>query len=583
MSTNESRGHQPRRRVAILGGGVGGLSCAHELSQRGLEVTVYEAGTSSAHLGGKARSHYVPGTGTDGRRDLPGEHGFRFYPSFYRNVIRTMDEIPDPLSPTGMVAGNLVGTPEAGIVIDGGEVMMTPRRPRTVRDVVDSVKGIYRMGGNLRDLGRYLGTHLKYLTSCEARRESEVESQNWAAYTGLAEPGRYQESFREVLLSCTSTMVAMNAERGSSRTLGHVSSLLILDWFGTAAVDRTMLGPTSECWIEPWQRELHRRGVRFVFGAPVVRLEMDGDQVARAWLRPPSDRGAEIPIEADVFVLAVPLEVAHRLVTPAMAAVEPALGRLARLDMDHMTNWMVGAQFFLREDVPLCAGHVFFPRAPLELTAISQGQFWNRGRRGMRTYGDGSLRGILSVDVSNCYTPDARGKRLDDYTTRQDILDSILAQIAQSLDGPTRRALGRAVFAGHLDDEVRVGPNGVTNTARLLIHPPGSWRDRPDATLSIPNLFLAADYVRTAVDLASMEGANEAGRRAARGVLEHLGEAASGITLFEFEALDRFQALQRVDRGMYAAGLPHVMETPEILRRKGRDLLRRHRPWARAL
>jgi len=45
--------------VAILGGGVGGLSAAHELAERGFEVTVYEA----REPGGKARSMPVPDSG----------------------------------------------------------------------------------------------------------------------------------------------------------------------------------------------------------------------------------------------------------------------------------------------------------------------------------------------------------------------------------------------------------------------------------------------------------------------------------------------------------------------------------------
>jgi uncharacterized protein with NAD-binding domain and iron-sulfur cluster len=36
----------------------------------------------------------------------------------------------------------------------------------------------------------------------------------------------------------------------------------------------------------------------------------------------------------------------------------------------------------------------------------------------------------------------------------------------------------------------------------------------------IPNLFLASDYVRTHTDLATMEGANEAARRAVNGLLD---------------------------------------------------------------
>ena len=80
-----------QRTVAILGGGVGGLSAAHELAERGFSVTVYER---QATFGGKARSMSVAGPGTGGRKDLPGEHGFRFFPGFYKHITDTMRRIP---------------------------------------------------------------------------------------------------------------------------------------------------------------------------------------------------------------------------------------------------------------------------------------------------------------------------------------------------------------------------------------------------------------------------------------------------------------------------------------------------------
>jgi len=542
-------------RVAVLGGGMGGLACAHELARSGVSVSVWEA---SASLGGKARSQYVPGTGTEGRRDLPGEHGFRFYPAFYRHTIATMREIHDPLSPSGTVAGNLVGAPEAAVAMDNLGVIATPRKPRTAADVWRAVAGVYRVGGTAADLGRYLGAHIKYLTACEDRRDGEIEAQSWARFIGADRPDAYGDAFRQVLLACTRTMVAMDAERGSSRTVGRASSLLLADSFRDTDVDRTMMGPTTECWIEPWQEQLRRWGVQFHFGQRVRRLELSGRRIARAWAHAPGE--GEAPIEADAFVLAVPLEVAHGLVTPALADADPALARLASVDISSTLSWMIGAQFFLTEDLPLCEGHLFFPKSPWSLTAISQGQFWNRGRRGMSRYGDGRLRGILSVDVSSCFTPDADGVRVVDERSPDGILRRVLAQLLDALDGPTARQLERAVYAAHLDDEVRIGPAGVENAGRLLVHPPGSWHLRPGATLTLPNLFLAADYVQTSVDLASMEGANEAGRRAARGVLRGFGLDDSRVKLFSFGALDRFGALKAIDRQLHRAGLPHLFD-----------------------
>jgi 15-cis-phytoene desaturase len=541
-----------RPRVAVFGGGMGGLACAHELARQGVSVQLYEG---SNFLGGKARSQFIPGTGFGGRRDLPGEHGFRFYPGFYRHVIASMLEIPDQLSPTGTVAGNLVGTSEGGVAAPGMGVIATPRRPRSLRDAARALSGIQRVGGSVSDLARYLAAHLKYLTSCDGRRDHEIEWQSWARFIGADRPGTYGDDFRKVLLACTRTMVAMDATRGSGRTVGQASTLLLLDSFGASAVDRTMMGPTTDCWIEPWRKQLAEWGVEFQRQHRITRVELSGGEVARVWVQA---AGRERPIQADAFVLALPLEVTHRLITPELASADLALARLGRMELGTATDWMVGAQFFLTEDVPLCEGHLFFPSSPWSLTAISQAQFWNRGRRGMNRYGPGFLRGILSVDVSSCFAPDGDGVRLVDGRSREEILRRILRQILVALDDATARRLERAVFAMHLDTEVQVGPRGVTNAGRLLVHPPGSRHQRPEATLTVPNLFLAADFVRTSMDLASMEGANEAGRRAARGVLRHLGLDETPVRLFSFEGLERFSLLRRLDRQLLALGLPHV-------------------------
>ena len=67
----------------------------------------------------------------------------------------------------------------------------------------------------------------------------------------------------------------------------------------------------------------------------------------------------------------------------------------------------------------------------------------------------------------------------------------------------------------------------MVNHEPLLINTAGSWRYRPEAVTRIPNLFLAADYVRTNTDIATMESANEAARRAVNGILDAAGAGAT--------------------------------------------------------
>src|SRR4051794_14380811 len=117
--------------VAVLGGGVAGLTAAHELADRGFSVTVYE---SRDRPGGKARSLPVPDSGTDGRADLPAEHGFRFFPGFYRHLPDTMRRIP---TDGGSVADRLTGATRILLAQDGGrnEVIAAAHAPQSLDDL----------------------------------------------------------------------------------------------------------------------------------------------------------------------------------------------------------------------------------------------------------------------------------------------------------------------------------------------------------------------------------------------------------------------------------------------------------------
>ncbi|KOG85730.1 FAD-dependent oxidoreductase, partial [Streptomyces varsoviensis] len=105
----------------MLGGGVAGLTAAHELAERGFKVTVYE----KKALGGKARSMDVPGSARGGRKPLPGEHGFRFIPGWYRNLPDTLRRIPFPGNANGC-HDNLVSSSEVMLARIGKEDIRLP-------------------------------------------------------------------------------------------------------------------------------------------------------------------------------------------------------------------------------------------------------------------------------------------------------------------------------------------------------------------------------------------------------------------------------------------------------------------------
>jgi hypothetical protein len=206
------------------------------------------------------------------------------------------------------------------------------------------------------------------------------------------------------------------------------------------------------------------------------------------------------------------------LLSPELRAAEPRLNGLDRL----VTRWMNGILFYLREDLPLERGHTIYVDSEWALTSISQRQFW-RGVDFSRL-GDGTVGGILSIDISEWQRPGRRTGKVAALCTRAEIREEVWGQVQDHLDSLLD---GVDVRSWTLDEDIQFpNPSGAVNAEPLLVNTAGSWADRPDARLRIPNLLLAADYVRTYTDLATMEGANEAARRAVNAILDATGSSA---------------------------------------------------------
>ena len=525
--------------VAVLGGGVGGLSAAHELAERGFDVTVYEARDA---FGGKARSMPVPGSGVGGRADLPAEHGFRFFPGFYRHLPDTMARIPG--TGGGTVADRLVDATRILLAQAGGrdELVAAAQVPTSFDDLAVALRFAWDAGTKLGvpapELALLLERLLTLLTSCDERRLEQWERASWWEYLGA---DQRSAAFQRLLADgLTRTLVAVRAREISARTGGLILCQLLFDLARIGGrADRVLSAPTSEAWIDPWTEQLRARGVVLRGGCTVAGIDCDGRRVTGATVQ--TAAGAE-PLTADHYVAALPVERLRLLVSPALRAAEPRLALLPRM----VVRWMNGAMFYLDGDLPLQHGHAIFVDSEWALTAISQAQFWpdvDLERRG-----DGRVEGILSVDVSEWERPGRRTGKVAMACSREEIREEVWAQLVDHIDDGSLDAAN--VVSWFLDPAIQFpNPTGATNLEPLLINTAGSWVDRPDAVTRIPNLFLAADFVRTHTDLATMEGANEAARRAVNGILDAAGSGVARCPVWKLRepgVLAPFRTLDRV-------------------------------------
>jgi uncharacterized protein with NAD-binding domain and iron-sulfur cluster len=529
------------QRVAIIGGGVAGMSAAHELVERGFAVTVLERKDIP---GGKARSLPVKGSGTEGRRPLPGEHGFRFFPGFYRHLPDTMMRIPYGGQLNG-VFDNLVeateiemrSTTQRDLIAAGfpkNAVQLGIDLTAAIRDVVFGDPGI-----SVADVVHFAGRILAVLTSCDERRIEQLENQSWWEFCDAPRRSRkYQEYLADGL---SRTLVAVKARDLSARTGGVTLAQLLLGLITPGACsDRLLNGPTNDVWIDPWLRYLTARGVDYRPNALVTDIGCDGRRITGVTYK---EDGGDVRIDgSDHYVAAVPIEAMQEFVrrTPGLVIADPQLARLDEL----RTSWMNGVQFYLRSAPALVHGHSLYIDSPWALTSISQQQFW-RGID-LRAMGDGRATGILSVIVSDWDTPGELHPKPAKECSSAELISEVRHQlVARGVPGLSDANVVREF----VDDDVQEpNPNRDTNAEPLLINTVGSWSCRPAATTAIANLFLASDYVRTNTDVATMEAANEAARRAVNAILHAAGSTARRCEVWRLHEPRVLAPLRALDR-----------------------------------
>jgi uncharacterized protein with NAD-binding domain and iron-sulfur cluster len=550
-------------RVAVLGGGMAGLAAAHELAERGFEVTVYERKA----LGGKARSIPVPGTAGGRRRPLPGEHGFRFFPGFYHHVPDSMRRTPFPGNPNG-VWDNLVDTtesssPRANGRADGYVFGVFPdpneaRTPEGLRRIL--VEEFAKQQGIPPHEGEFFANRLiVFFTSSEERRYGQWEHVSWWDY--VRAEGKSDEYKKILARGLTRSLVAAKETVASTRTIGNMAEAFVMNIMqrgNDGQLDRVLNAPTNEAWIDPWVAYLRKLGVRFRVGQKVIGLDARRGRIESARAR--DTRGRVRAIEADWFVCAMPAERARRLWSLKLMRLDPKLAEMDRLYVD----WMNGIQYYLRGPVDLIHGHLTFPDSQWALTALTQAQFWERNDFA-RDYGDGAAVDCLSVDISDWDTPGMLYGKPGKSCSREEIAREVWMQIKAHLEDNGESVLPDDILHSWFLDpaiawDVRKGRN--RNDEPLLVNTVGSWERRPQARTRVPNLFLAGDYVQTDIDLATMEGANESGRAAVNALLEAAGSRAERVAMYRLYDPPEFEAAKRADAELYRAGLPNAFDRP---------------------
>jgi uncharacterized protein with NAD-binding domain and iron-sulfur cluster len=547
------------KKVVVLGGGVAGMSVAHELIQKDYSVEVFER--NMVYCGGKARSVNVPGTNTQEKdKFLPGEHGFRFFPGFYKHITATMKEIPFK-GKSKNVFGNLTKTTRIMLArYHYPNIVTIANFPGSKADLEVIIHDIFGTETGLtKEEEKLFATKLwQLMTSSYTRRDNDYERIAWWDY--LEAEGASASYISLLVEGLTRTLVAAQAKTASTKTGGNIFLQLIYNMMSPGVeTDRVLNGPTNDKWLRPWYKHLKTAGVKYHLGHTVEKINISNGVITSARVKPTI--GEAFEVEADHFIMAMPVEAAAPLLTDDITKIDPTLNSLVTLATD--TSWMNGIQYYLNKDVPIVHGHCIYSDSEWAVTSISQMQFW--GNYDLSKRYNGKVKGILSVDVSDWKTTEYEGKLAEDCEPL-DVADMVFKQITDSLNvkGEEDILNKDMIEYKYVDRDIQWQrmENENIDKEPLLVNKVNTWQLRPEAYCAIPNLFFASDYVRTNTDLATMEGANEAARRAVNAILERDNSTQEKCKVWSFGEPWFFTPLKWWDKKRYQKGLPYSEHPP---------------------
>ncbi|MFT3772744.1 MAG: FAD-dependent oxidoreductase [Minicystis sp.] len=540
-------------------------------------------------------------------RAVPAEHGFRYFPSFYRHVFDTMQRIrlvDDHKTPTARpfqtVLDNLVPTKTVVLAVDGKRSVTVPREPiRSWRDAERLVQGLLQtLDYTAADLGQIALKLTKYMTSGRKRRAT-YEAMTYFDFLG---GGELSEHCRAHLDGAAEVLGGMRATESDARTQGTTTVQLLLSQLtGARFVDATLNAPTTSAWFAPWRDYLRQeQKVEFRVGT------LDGFQIGKGggWIEPTLvdvDTGDGDPPSfrpGDRYVIAVPLQAMLpgskaaggrdlcRKFLEVLRALDPQKdgGDFARLDAwirhvsDAAWNWnhpdveadgpfrhLAGLQFYFQTDAHPTKGHTLYLDAPWRLSSISPASYWTRARVGAEGY-----RGIISVDIGEWYTAGQRGAPPAWRSTRDEIAEEVWAQMTASV------AQGGDMRPSHyhLDEgiELDAAERPRLNKTPYLITRSEDWPYRPgvidpdDPTRGYDTVgdqwVLAGTYLKTFTRLTTMESANESARHAVNGLLRAAKSTAPRCEIRDPESqeLPDLESLKELDDALVDAGLPHALD-----------------------
>jgi uncharacterized protein with NAD-binding domain and iron-sulfur cluster len=522
------------KRIIIFGAGISGLTCAHELLDKGFDVEIHE---KLGVLGGMAKSR----TESNG---LFSEHSWRGWAPFYKNFYNIAKRIP---------------------IGEGKTVYDNLSKPIKFHMMEDEDNGIYEPQFTIWDKVRILYESVKYMSS-DDRKQAYNDIAAIPYLKGkLSDDGhKYMSQF------VVGPGYGMDKNDASYiHFMGFLTKAIfrqnIYDHYHDGEVHKStgdwheFSEPTNEGWFIPWKEYLKSMGVKFHMNSELVKLNISDDKIISCIVKKNS---TETEISADDFVLCIsPFTAKAIFEVSGMTKLFKQHKKLVDKSLSQQVSFRLG----LKKEIKYPFNEMGFTMTDSEYNIT-----WFPQEKYLKNVSMGEFKSLWS---GTCIIPYQKGKLYNKTileSSKKELIEEIIYQIirSKSLQNMIHKHNGFNLERSDIEyseiwyewdfngEEIKQNPKKWGNNIY-------NQKFRPSQNTDYSNLFLGGAHTKTSIDIWSMEGAVESGKRAADLLSKKYKNGS--VYLYTHGDPNPFTFLKYIDNILNYIGLPNVIDTSIFL------------------
>jgi len=526
--------------IAIFGGGISGLTVAHELINKGFKVVLYE---KDSQLGGMAQSRIE-------KNGIPSEHSWRGYAPFYKNFFNIAQQINIGNSKT--VYDNL-------------------SKPINFYQLSDKEIGQYTTNITLVDKLVVLYIGIKYSTSGARKNHYYTQPlepilKKWMSkdgYNRLIEfasgPGfgleRDTLSIAHFFKILSITFLSTGAEHEHTHKLDNNK----IYEHGAMGKWHEMIKPTNQAWFDPWEKYLKKKGVKFHYNSEITSI--NGKTVITKGILISTKNNIissvivnkKINVKADKFVLCInPFEAEKLFVKSKMKHMAKQHHLLNKNSQSNQISFRLG--FNKKIKFPIKEIAFVMTDSEYNITFYPQKHYWkNVDTKNLNSLWSGTLiRSNKKGALYNKFSTDITINQLKKEIIHQILRSKDLQKLVHTHNGFKLKK--EDVTYSEIWHEWKEINGKLKQTNTKWVNTIYNQKYRPTQKTEYSNLFLGGAHTKTSMDIWSMEGAVESGKLVSELI-------TSNIIIHSHTEPIILTPIQYVDNILYYIGLPQLTDS----------------------